>query len=308
MASPVDPAHPETKWIGTIPYDVFYDRPLQVAANATPVAVAVGAPAPTNPAPTAPGETPTEPPPATSGETPAAAATGGVDWPSLATMDQLVDEVKQIRVRLEKNLQKVGDFNKNVGPISVDAAVLSAVAGVVERHPDNVNWKPKAANIRDLAAEVYMKAEGSGSKPFNATKTPYEEIKRLLDGESASKVATASAPFAEYADRGSLMKRLDTTINSLKSNVNSPDRLKEEIDSVHRELAMMSVLITVMADESYDQASDPRYAAYVKTIVGQQKAADEAATAGNFDEFSANLSKINVTCNECHMLFRSTSE
>ena len=33
----VDPAHPETKWIGTIPFDVFYDQPLQVASDATPV-------------------------------------------------------------------------------------------------------------------------------------------------------------------------------------------------------------------------------------------------------------------------------
>jgi len=249
-------------------------------------------------APPTPSETPSTPSP----------AAGKVDWQGLAPIDLLVDEVKQIRVRLEKNLQKVGDFNKNVGAISTDAAVLAAIAGVVERHPEKVNWKAKASNIRDLAGEVYMKAEGSGSKPFNATKTPFEDIKRLLDGESAAKEAATAAPFAESADRGALMKRLESTYNSLKSNVNSPGRLKEEAENVHRELSIMSVLITVMADESYDQASDPRYAAFVSKIVEQQKASDEAARGGNFDDFSANLSKINVTCNECHMLFRSTSE
>ena len=28
----VDPQRPETKWIGTIPYDVYYDDPLTVAS------------------------------------------------------------------------------------------------------------------------------------------------------------------------------------------------------------------------------------------------------------------------------------
>jgi hypothetical protein len=74
VANTVDPSKPETKWIGTIPYDVFYDQPLLVANDAT--AVNGGGPEkPATPAgpdvamdkPTEGGTTPAEVPPAAAG-------------------------------------------------------------------------------------------------------------------------------------------------------------------------------------------------------------------------------------------------
>lgn len=308
LATTVDPDHPETKWIGTIPYDVFYDQPLQVAADSTAVATA------TTSAP--PAEAPMAPPAAPAGDSPpsespgdaASKTPGEVDWAAVAPMSFLVDEVKQIRVRLERNLQKISDFNKNVKSIAQDGAMLAAIAGVVERHSEEVNWKDKAANIRDLANEIYIKAEGSGSKPYNATKKPFEDLKRLLDGESPAEPADPTTPLAEVADRGELMKQLNETYNSLKSNVNSADRLKEDQEKVHEELAIMTLLMTVMADPSYDRADDPRYQGFVDAIVGQQQAAAAAGAAGNFDDFSSAIGKINISCNECHMIFRTASE
>jgi hypothetical protein len=307
--APVDPAHPETKWIGTIPYDVFYDQPLKVASDATAVAVVTTE----TPATAAPGSaTPANPPPTESpGSTEApstTAAPGEVDWAKVVPTSVLVDETKQIRVRLEKNLQKVGDYNKNIEAIAQDGAVLAGIAMVAQKHPEPPNWKDKAGHIRDFAGQVYMKAEGTGSKPFNATKAPFEEIKKLLDGEPASGEAPAEATFGETADRGALMKRLSATYDSLKSNVNSAGRLKEEASRTQHDLAMMTLLMTIMADPSYDRADDPRYVAFVQTIVGQQKEAAEAAAADNFDSYSATMGKINNTCNECHMLFRTGSE
>ena len=45
------------------------------------------------------------------------------------------------------------------------------------------------------------------------------------------------------------------------------------------DLAIMDLLMTVMADHSYDQADDPRYAGYVQTMLNDQKAAIEAANS-----------------------------
>lgn len=305
--APVDPSRLETKWIGTIPYDVFFDQPLKVASDATAVAVATtdagaATPGKVDAAPPAESTPPTTPPSAGSNDS------GPVDWGKVVPASVLVDETKQIRVRLEKNLQKVGDYNKNIDAIGQDGAVLAGIAMVIQKHPEGPNWKDKAAYVRDFASQVYMKAEGTGSKPFNATKAPFEEIKKLLDGEAASGDAPAEATFGEVADRGALMKRLSSTYDSLKSNVNSAGRLKEEAARAQHDLAIMTLLMTIMADPSYDQADDPRYVEFVQKIVGQQKDAAEAAAADNFDGFSSAVGKINITCNECHMLFRTGSE
>ncbi len=222
-------------------------------------------------------------------------------------MSVIVDEVKQIRVRLEKNLLKVSDFNKNTANIAQDGALLAAIGAVVVKHPGEVNWKDKAPFIRDLGYQISVKAEGSGTKPFNATKAPFDDVKRLLDGESPSGTAKDDVALAEVADRAALMAKLNATYDSVKSNVNTAARLKEEKDNVIGELAIMNLMMTVMADHSYDQADDPRYSGYVQTMLADQKAAQEATAGENFDAFSAAIGKINNTCNECHMIFRTGS-
>ena len=97
-----------TKWIGGIPYDVFYDNPLEVASDQTllsnaaaaPAAPSVGTPPPATietPMPTpAPSPGAATPPPASSG--------GGIDWAAVAPMEQLEEAITSIRNELQNKL------------------------------------------------------------------------------------------------------------------------------------------------------------------------------------------------------------
>src|SRR5690606_31521416 len=120
----------ETKWIGTIPYDVFYDQPLVIAANSSPTGTVPALPSANAmaAATTSPSASPAMP--ATpAGSTPAAPAASpatnapkgaAANWAEVIPMPVLVEEIKLLRTQLTGNLQTVATYNKSFKSISLD--------------------------------------------------------------------------------------------------------------------------------------------------------------------------------------------
>ncbi|MEZ6058135.1 MAG: hypothetical protein R3C01_15665 [Planctomycetaceae bacterium] len=298
-----------TKWIGGIPYDVFYDAPLTVASNAAslgpaatpgsggPMAEAVAsAGTATTPPQTGTPMTTTTPEPMGAG--------GAIDWNAVAPIEMVVEEVKQLRIRLTGHLGTVATYNKGKEDISQDANVLAAIAGVVEVHPGEVSWKEKAKFLRDLSYDMYMAADGTGSKPFNATQAPFEQIEVLLNGGSApDKDSMEKVPFADVADRTQLMYRIRKTFDNLKSNINTEARLTSEADMVQREFAVLALIGQVISDKSYEYSESPEYRGFAKTFTDAAISGRQAAEAKNFTVYMEAIATIQKTCADCHGKF-----
>lgn len=293
---------PRTKWINDIPYDVFFDRPLEVASDSTSLATAstigtVQRPTVTeSPAPTADRTKPVEP-------SAAAGAAGTADWGQLAAIEVLVEETKQIRIRLTTNLQTVAVYNRNIEPIAIDGGVLAALAGVIAQHPGEASWKGKAKFVRELANQVYTSAEGTGSKPFEATKLPFEQLSEVLDGGPAPDIkAEDKVPPSEFADRSAVMKRFRGTFDWLKAEVNTETRLKESAERVLRETTVLATLATVLSDKSYDYAEEDEYQGFIKQFVEANLGMAAAAKPDNlnFADFEAARARVQGTCGACH--------
>ncbi len=306
----------ETKWIGTIPYDVFYDQPLTIASDSTVIGTPVAVPpANTMAANNAPA-TSTAATPAPASMAPmaeptannATSAAGTVDWKAIIPMPILLEESKILRTRLTGNLQTVATFNKSAKEISLDASILGALATVAQRHPEQAPWKANAHYVRDLTQEIVGNAEGTGRAPYTKCKEPFEKITVIMDGGKPPEMESMeNVPFAEAVDVADMMKWLEPSFNGLKANFNTVARLKEDPATVERELRILLMLGTMMSDTSYSSAEEENYQKLMKRFLDGANEALQAAKAGDLEVYQSALNKVQTTCAECHQEYRGNS-
>ncbi len=293
----------KTKWIGGIPYDVFYDQPLQVASDGTALAAAVTSPNQPETGPkNSPTDTPSSPMPETSGGgTAPAASKGEVDWSDIAPLDQIVEEITEIRNRLQGKLNTVATYNRAYTEIGVDSVVLAALAGVVERHPGDVSWKPHAKYVRDLASEISLSAVKTGRSAFEEAKGPYESLVDILNGNSPPEIESEDkTSFGDYADRSSLMERMEQAHIHLKSNINTADRMKEDPETTKRKLTLLATLGTIVSSEDYDFTGEKDYQNFISSFINAAKQGRAAVDASDFDTYQQAIATMQTACNDCH--------
>lgn len=317
-----DPDRPETRWIGDIPYDVFFDDPLTIATNtatiggspqAVPTSSTSSSSGPDSsmasiggtPQRSAPTENAMNSSASTSVDPAATAPPGEVDWAEVLPANMLNDEVKSLRTNLTANLLTVATYNRSIPAISNDGAMLSAMAAIATRHSGSIPWKDKAPFVRDLGYDVYINADGTGRESFTNTKEPFEKTLTMLDGGPASTGDVEEVvPFGDQIYVAEMMKRIQKTFNDLKSNINTPAKLTGGAADVERELRVLLALGTMMQDESYSYADEPRYQEYLKSFTGGARDAITATQTGSIDTFQSALNQIQTTCAECHREYR----
>lgn len=312
-SAPVDPNRKETKWIGRIPYDVFYDQPLVIATDSTTIGTASTAATPaaeptgTAPAaamagsPSTPAATPSD------AAVPATGAAGAVEWDEILPLPMLVEEVKLIRTRLTGNLQTVATFNRSQNPIALDGGMLAGLAAITPNYEEPLAWKENARFVRDLAFEINENSAGTGREPFTKTKDPFDKLTVVLDGGMPPEMdAPEQKPYAEVIYVSDMMKRIEHSFNHLKSNVNTADRLKENPADVERELRILMTLGTLMMDSSYDYADQPAYQNFLKKFTDGTRAGVMAVHSGSLESFQSALNQVQTTCAECHQEFRGS--
>ncbi len=291
-----------TKWVGEIPYDVFFDQPLFVAADMR------GAAATTTASSDSPHEN--EPGSFTGSRDHAARDTGSdtvpaissaassADWRRFADIEVLNDEVKQLRNHLTGNLRTVATYNRNLDAIANDAVVLAAIAAVVAAHPDPLSWQEKANAVRNLSAQLAAQAGESGRDAFSAAQVPFEQLAEVLDGgPPPHAAAVADVPFSEIADRSELMKRIKRSFDWLKSEINSESRFRRSSDALEREASLMAVLGAIVSAECYDLSDEPQYQQFVHEFIEGNVG---MATADSYDTFTTARDRVQNSCATCH--------
>jgi cytochrome c556 len=283
------------KWVGDIPYDVFFDDPLAVVSNSAsvPTMTPDGAASPaTSPAPTTPAAAPT----ATT-----TAAGGAANWKNLVSIDQLVDETKRVRNHLTSSLQSQGTYNGNYKELQVDGAVMAAIAGIIAQHPDDVSWKTNARFVKAYGHKLYDSAKALGREPYEQSQTAAEGIVAVLSGNLPADAGDpADVPFAEAAHRAGVMKRIEKASEWMRANINSESVFKKEKDQILSESTILSVLAKVVADKSYESADEDDYQNFAKTLFEGGREAISAAEDQAYPKFQEAINKITKSCADCH--------
>jgi hypothetical protein len=320
------------KWLGDVPYDVFFDDPLAVAAEGRTDGRAKGAPSAQQPSgkpavasaepavgssatpgPTTAGESSTHPAnragttsTSSTGTSTGKTAAAATDWSDLIDPDTLDAEVKRIRTELTAGLQSVAKYNARYQEIAVAGATLAALAEIVIELPRSSSWKEHAPSVRDLAASIHDAAKALGGPAYQATKAPTDQLMDVLDGNLPAGLP-ASEPmrdFSQVANRSALMKRMDRSFQRLKKGGTAQQLLKNNAAQALEDAAILAALSRVISVGHYDSADDPKYHAHATDLT---RAATDLATAtksADAPAFADALTRIQKRCDACHADFR----
>ncbi|MCX7420819.1 MAG: cytochrome c [Planctomycetia bacterium] len=299
------------KTIGGIPYDVFFDKPLVIAANQQTgagtdtkmVATDKGASAPGVEAPANGGTTNVT-------KTPAKDA-GGVSLKDMINKDALANEVKAVRNYLAGKTGSVATYNTSYLEISPEAATLAVLAVAVTRYPEDFSWKKNAKHLRDLSfkiMEITTSKDAKNKNSFEAVSEAFAKIDDILKGSEPAGLPEAEED-KDYGDAVGgnvvmLMKRIKKAEETLKASVSSEAGLKKDADRVAQEGAILTFLGEVIKTQGFGWGGDEEFAKYAKPLIDGGKEIAEAAKSGNYAQYGEGIAKVAKSCNECHPKFK----
>ncbi len=304
------------KMIDGIPYDVFFDKPLVIAANtqtgeasnSKTSTVAANTSTPTTDASaTTSGTTGTtkDPPQAT-----AAAGDDGLSLKELIDKDSLANEVKNVRNYLAGKAASVATYNASYLEIAPEAATLSVLAVAVSRYPEDFSWKKNAKYVRDLAAQIAELTSSDKAKnknTFDAVAAAFEKIDEILKGSSPAGLPD-SPDDKDYGEAISnlvfLMKRIKNSEIILKTSVNNEVALKKEADKVAQEGAVLAFLGGIITTPGFGWGGDAEFAKAAQPLRAAGRQLVEAAKSGNYPMFDEAMGRIAKSCTECHTKFK----
>lgn len=294
----------DRKMIDGIPYDVWFENPLAIAANSqtvSPVSL------PGNTAATLPNNnTPSGEMKTTSESKAPAVAAGGIDWKTIIPMPILDAQVKDVRNRLTKNMQSVGTYNTSYLELPTFTATLAALAGIATEHPEEIGWKKNAKYLRDLSASFSAEPLMRGAKSFRKLQIPYEQMIVIMNGSLPPDVPKSEdkKPLSDVASMGDLMKRIDIASKWLKSNVGSADALKDEKEKVIKEAYLLAAISKVITTEGYGYVDDDGFLSHANPMSEASLKMVEAANNDNFEVFDESLTRVYKACTECHSEYK----
>jgi cytochrome c556 len=297
------------KWLGDVPYDVFFDDPLAVAAeggHATPAtattagtAGAAGVERPISAPPA--GEKPSDGP---APSTVSAAAAADESWKSVVDVDVLDAEIKRIRNELKAALKSNGTYGARFQEVSTLGGTAAAVGEIVLEHPGPVSWKKNATAVRDLGSRIHESSSAIGGKAYDATKNAFDELVDVLDGNASSSGAAARRDFSEVAGREAVMKRMDQSFQWLKKNGSSPQVFRKDRAQALHESSMLAAFCRVIVSGRYDSADDPKYKAHADELSKDAAGVLSAVRSANAGQLGEAVTRVQKRCDACHADFR----
>ncbi len=289
------------KYVDGIPYDVFFDRPLQVAADGTMLTSTSATPDHSAPDSVAGKASEKMKEPAADADSEKEAKTAA-SWDKYISEEMLKGEIKRIRNRLNSKLNSVGNFNRELLSIQIDAATLAALAAIVPEHSGKFTWKDKAKYVRDFASEIATAAENRGRPAFEKAEKPFLNIVEILEGGSPAELPESEekADFSDVADRNLLMKSLKEKQDWIRTTISGESELKSNKEDLLPRVALLAALGQVVNQEDYVFADEENYQKYCKELIDGGLMMTKATEEEDYTKFEKGFGLFSKSCNDCH--------
>ncbi len=291
--------------IDGIPFDVFFDRPLEVASDSTTGAspgVAMTQPVATTEATTETADN------TTASETPAAAA---VSWSTLISAESINDEVRFLRNEMQSRLTNMGAYKRSTLEIPVFGSSIAFFAEIAARHDGEISWKENAKYIRVLGtriSEVSSSAQGQTRNSYDEVNNAFLTINEILNNNTPAElpeVEDEAPDFADFADMTYLMKRVERGQQWMQTNTGSESGFNDKAATAIRETAVLAAMSEAFKAEGYGYNEDEEFTGYLDILrdagTGMKKAVEEK----DFSKYDELRSQAGQQCTQCHSVYKN---
>ncbi len=298
------------EYLGDVPLDVFFDQPLTVAGDTTPLAGAnvasSGGGEMQMTATVSGGDVPM--PAENPADTPTVAATAGGDgWEEMLAMEVLNNEVTSICNFLNGTVNSVGSYNSSMLMIPPKAAAVAVLSAIAIEHPGDLSWKEDAAYIRDLAKRMN---EGPLQRGKKDQVRLLELFENMTDTFNRSRPAGLEEPpagdsFSDVAEMRFVMMRMEEAEKRMKTEAGSESAFGSKKDMIKHEAAILGTLTHIIAREEYGYGDDQEFTGYANKVIEAAKAIRDAADSNDFNSYQLSLSNVSTSCQQCHSVFKN---
>ncbi len=239
----------------------------------------------------------------------AISAPGSFAWSKLISAEVLQDEIKSHQPLLAADVKTqqvfLGGSFKNARR---SFSVLAVAFAIIHEFDKDVRWKNQASAARELFARAGFNCKTATVQSFNEAKLRSQDLTSLLQGETISPPANLEPVnhWSKVANRVPLMNRLELAQQDRIAvwTANATD-FKKNATAIQHEAELIAAIAEVLTREGFDDAGDPTYEGFAKSMQQAAQQIMEAAKSNNANAARAAAGALHKSCNACHADYRS---
>jgi hypothetical protein len=254
--------------------------------------------------------------PATGGNTGPQNPTGGGDgggiagsgWDKLITAESIEDEIKAIRLSVDMDVDKPGDFRgRGYKRARKHFSMLAVLFAVIGEYDGDVRFQKQAPVARDLFSRAARNCKVGSTAAYNEAKLRKADLQDLVSGSEIQAEGTFDpvAKWGDIVDRTPIMQRLEVAAQQrLQQLTSNEGDFKAQSSLIMREAELVAVIGEVLCKDGMEDGDDDTYAGFAQQMRDAARDVIDAVKLENADAARKAVGEISKACSECHENYR----
>lgn len=234
-----------------------------------------------------------------------AAPAGSGAWSSLVSADTLADEIKTMKMEVDKTIAKKRDFT---GGGYIEArngfSSIAAAFAVIAVYDGDVRWKDGAGRARDRFASAAFECNQGNDKTFAIATQAAEDLQKLISGSQLDGAPAKQIDWNRIAARPPLMARLERAEKGLAEASASDAAFAKNSEQLLHEAEIVALIGEFIQQPQCDDFDDDTYRGYASTMRDAAVQAAAATREGDFAAAQSAISALRKSCDTCHADYR----
>ncbi len=238
---------------------------------------------------------------------PDAGPTDGVLWSKMISATTLEDEIKTLKLDLDKLITTPSAFaGRGYKPARQSFSLLAMLFAIIDQYDGDVRWKSNAAVARDMFSRTAANLKAGGSiQVYNEAKQRKLDLDDLVRGSRLQGSGEEDKSWESIVDRSPLMQLLESRFETnLKQWTNSKSEFNKQTESVRHEAELVVAIAEVLMAEEMDDAADDEYREFAELLKDGGQSVVQAVKSQDETLAVKGVTDISRSCVDCHDNYR----